>query len=258
MSDVVTHGFTHVAPLNMALKRTYTSTLIEVLYELIQSLELAPGTRLTEAALAKRFGVSKTPVREALLLLEREGLVTIVPHAGATVTWLTVEDYEQQLFIQDALELPSLPMIAERLTMVDAAACGQLITEIGRMRAARDAVRYQQLVIRLHLELFGAARYPRLTQLIAGIQRSLRRYHPVFVRPFDANWDQEYDIVVRRFLHLRDGDPDTAARVVRQGHEAMLAFARERVEVRDPIVMPYLYPGASQEDDEALSRQTDT
>ncbi len=254
MSDVVTHDFIHVTPLDTALKRTYTSTLIDVLYELIQNLELTPGTRLTEAALAKRFGVSKTPVREALMLLEREGLVTIVPHAGATVTWLTLEDYEQQLFIQDALELPSLSVIAERLTMAEVAACGQLINEIGRMRAARDAVRYQQLVIRLHRELFGAARYPRLTRLIASIQRSLRRYHPVFVRPFDANWDQEYDIVARRFLHLRNGDPNTAACVVRQGHAAMLAFARERVEVRDPVVMPYLYLDASREDDEALSR----
>jgi len=100
VSDVVTHDFIHVTPLDTALKRTYTSTLIDVLYELIQNLELTPGTRLTEAALAKRFGVSKTPVREALMLLEREGLVTIVPHAGATVTWLTLEDYEQQLFIR--------------------------------------------------------------------------------------------------------------------------------------------------------------
>jgi DNA-binding GntR family transcriptional regulator len=240
VKDGVTGEQPSFAPLDIPLKRTYTSSIVDALYELIQNLEFPPGMRLTEVALARRFGVSKTPIREALMLLEKEGLVTIVPHAGATVTWLSLEDYGQQLFIQDALEVPALQLVAARITTAEAATCGQLVSEIGKMRAARDALRYQQLVIRLHRELFAVARNPRLTSLINSVQRSLRRYHPVFVRPFLENWDREYDIVARRFLHLRSGDPAAAVGVVEQGHAAMLAFARDRVLAQDPAIMPYL------------------
>jgi DNA-binding GntR family transcriptional regulator len=240
VKDGATGEHTSYASLDIPLKRTYTSSIVDALYELIQDMEFPPGMRLTEVALAKRFGVSKTPIREALMLLEKEGLVTIVPHAGATVTWLSLDDYGHQLFIQDALEVPALQLVAARITTAEAANCGQLVSEIGKMRAARDALRYQQLVIRLHRELFAVARNPRLTNLINSVQRSLRRYHPVFVRPFMENWDREYDIVARRFLYLRSNDLAAAISVVEQGHAAMLAFARERVLAGDPAILPYL------------------
>src|SRR5690242_10506181 len=94
--------------------RTYKSAVYETLYELIQHLELPPGERLVEADLSTRFRVSKTPIREALLMLAKDGLVEVVPHVGATVSWLTLEDYEQNLFILDAIELPALRLVADR------------------------------------------------------------------------------------------------------------------------------------------------
>ena len=229
-----------IQPLGKAVRRTYKATIYESLHELIQELALPPGERLIEADLAARFGVSKTPIREALLHLESDGLVTIIPHAGATVTWLSLEDYEQQLFLQDALEQPALPLIIERITSSELDAIARLIEEIRMAYARRDPTEYHRMVRRMHDELFATARYPRLTLLIGTVMQWLRRYHPVFVRPFSENWNRELEIITQRVEHIRAGDPAGAAAAVQQGHATMLDFARRLVEARDSRVMPYL------------------
>ena len=101
-------------PISLGL-RTYKAAIYDTLTRMISELELLPGTRLVEADLAERFQMSKTPIREALLLLEADGLVKLEPYQGATVTWLSLDEYEELLFIQDALEQPSLARVAERM-----------------------------------------------------------------------------------------------------------------------------------------------
>lgn len=239
---VVERATTVIEPLQKEARSTYKTVVFRTLYELIQNLELPPGERLVEADLAARFGVSKTPIREALLLLEQEGLVTLVPHAGATVTWPTLEDYEQQLFIQDALEQPALPLVVERITPQELESCAGLIAAAEDAYARRDAPLYHRMLIRMHGELFAAARYPRLMDLIQVVMHAIRRYHPIFVQPFEENWDREFALVRARFEHVRRGDPAAAAAAVQEGHRDMLAFARQLVEREDRSVMRYLAP----------------
>jgi len=74
-----------IEPLGPASRKTYKLEIYEGLHELIQTLGLPPGERLVEHELSVRFGVSKTPVREALLLLERERLPRPVPPPRRTV-----------------------------------------------------------------------------------------------------------------------------------------------------------------------------
>jgi len=229
-----------IAPLASGARQTYKSAVFDALYELIQNLELPPGERLVESDLAARLGVSKTPIREALLLLEKEGLVTTVPHVGATVTWLTLLDYEQQLFILDALEQPALRLVVKRITPPELDQCGQLLETIKIAYTERDEPRYSRLVRQLHSELFATARYPQLTELVNRVQRSLRRYTTAFVHRFEDNWDREFEIVTERFSHLQTGDAAGAAAAVQRGHADLLEFARQRVEADDPAVMRYL------------------
>ncbi len=76
--------------------------------------ELSPGERLVEADLAARFQISKTPVREALLTLEAEGLVTMRAHRGATVSELSPQQYRDVQFTRDALEFGAAPRSSRR------------------------------------------------------------------------------------------------------------------------------------------------
>jgi DNA-binding GntR family transcriptional regulator len=241
VTDVLRERQTSViSPLGREARSTYKTVIYDQLYELIQNLDLPPGERLVEADLSARFGVSKTPIREALLLLEKEGLVSIVPHIGATVTWLSLHDYEQHLFLQDALEQPALPLVVKRVTPEGIAECGSLLERIHHARGEQDEREYQGLVIQLHAQLFAWVGYPRLTEMIGAVQRSLRRYHPVCIREFEENWDRELFVVTQRFEWIRAGDAEAAAAAVQQGHREMLEFARERVRVGDPRVLTYL------------------
>jgi DNA-binding GntR family transcriptional regulator len=231
-----------IAPLGAKAKQTYKAIVHGELYELIQNLELPPGERLVEADLAARLGVSKTPVREALLMLEREGLVTMVPHSGATVTWLTLEDYEQHLFILDALELPALRLVVERMTPDCMEACAGLMATIEAAYGHKRRSVFMKTVMELHSTLFAAVHYPKLTEMIEGQQQALRRYTAAFVHQFEDNWQTEFEIVNGRFEGIRAGDPAVAAAVAQQGHARLLEFARIKAGANNPTVIRYLPP----------------
>ncbi|MCB1512528.1 MAG: GntR family transcriptional regulator, partial [Hyphomicrobiaceae bacterium] len=75
-----------------AVRRPLSAQLSATLRQMILAGDLEPGERLQEADLSARFGVSRTPLREALKVLAAEGLVTLLPNRGASVTALTPEE----------------------------------------------------------------------------------------------------------------------------------------------------------------------
>jgi DNA-binding GntR family transcriptional regulator len=220
--------------------RTYKQRVYRTLYELIQELTIVPGARLVEADLVERFRVSKTPIREALLLLEKDQLVSAIPHVGATVTWLSLAEYEQRLFILDALELPALERVVEMITADDLERCAQIVASITDAYEQLNDVGYTKFVLELHSRLFSAAHYPLLTEMVNQIQESLRRYPKVFIRPFEEEWKLEYETIVERFEHVRRRQPTAAAAAVRERHARLLDAAHARVGARDPRVLPFL------------------
>src|SRR4051794_40898806 len=79
------------------LQQVLSKQIAEQLRTLITTDELPAGTRLRERALAEKLQVSRTPLRDALRLLEADGLVTLLPNRGAVVTELTPEKIEEKL-----------------------------------------------------------------------------------------------------------------------------------------------------------------
>jgi DNA-binding GntR family transcriptional regulator len=85
-------------------RRSLHTELVERLRALITVGELADGQKIPESELCERFGVSRTPLREALKVLAAEGVVTLRPNRGAVVNGLTLEDLEQSFPVMGALE----------------------------------------------------------------------------------------------------------------------------------------------------------
>ena len=111
--------------------RTAKRAVFETLRDMIVNFELAPGDRLVETGRGAA-GVSKTPVREALFLLERDGLTDSAPHRGATVRWLSVIEMVEQGFLVDALEMPAYPIVVSNATDEELAEVGRLTETQGR------------------------------------------------------------------------------------------------------------------------------
>ena len=83
--------------------------------------ELAPGERLMEIQLAEKLGVSRTPIREAIRKLEKEGLVTIEPRKGAYASDISIKDMVDVLEVRQYLESLAAGMAAVRITPASAA-----------------------------------------------------------------------------------------------------------------------------------------
>lgn len=121
---------------------TTAKVVAERLRDEIQDGTLAPGTRLRQNEIARRFGVSTTPVREAFAQLQAEGLVRIDPHRGAVVFHPTVEDLVEFYEIREVLESLAVVRAIPRLR---SDVVKELAALIDRMRRTDDARRWLKL-----------------------------------------------------------------------------------------------------------------
>lgn len=96
--------------------RSQKERIYRALRQDILAMVLPPGRVLVESQLAGRFRVSKTPVREALALLEQDGLVEILPRRGVLVTAVTVHDVHEMFELRIALEGAAAQLAAARIT----------------------------------------------------------------------------------------------------------------------------------------------
>jgi DNA-binding GntR family transcriptional regulator len=97
-------------------RRSLHDELIDRLRDLITEGVLVPGTKVPEKDLCARFEVSRTPLREALKVLAAEGLVTLTPNRGATVSRLTLAELEDVFPVMGALEAVAGEIACERIT----------------------------------------------------------------------------------------------------------------------------------------------
>jgi DNA-binding GntR family transcriptional regulator len=133
----------------------------------ITSGALKPGSRVRQREVAERLGVSTTPVREALATLEREGLIRVESHKGATVFGPSEAELRDHYEIRIALEVLAVRRAATFCGPDDAARLQALLE---RMRTADDPVVYVELNQRFHSELYELGGNRQLADLIASLR----------------------------------------------------------------------------------------
>jgi GntR family transcriptional regulator, rspAB operon transcriptional repressor len=155
--------------LRLDRSRQAVPQIADALRELILSLELPPGTVLPRAELAERFGVSQTPVRDALTQLGQDGLVDIYPQHATIVSRIDVPAALRAHFLRRALELEIVRDLAGRTTAEVAALMLPLrdrIAEQKRALAAKDFGTFTRADHDFHRVLYDAAGMAELWPLI--------------------------------------------------------------------------------------------
>src|ERR1700732_1568233 len=148
-----------------------TDLVAALLRELIITGELDPGAQLRKRDLPQRFGVSQTPVREAMRRLESEGLLICDTHRGFTVVAADVGRVEENFQIRAALESLGASLAARK---IDAGGLARLRELNGRMRAlAHDDPAYAELNREFHFTVYSYARSPLLLSLMRLLWASL-------------------------------------------------------------------------------------
>ena len=226
---------------------TQKSAVFDSLATMITELDFPPGSRLIEADLAETLGVSKTPVREALILLQAEKLVELKPYHGATVTWLSLEEYRDIHFLLDAIESPALELVVERLPEAEIKRVGDLINRAKRARESENSLLFGELTTLIHTTLFSVVHSDKLSGLVTAITRRVgRRYARVFKHQFSDAWDIELELIVGRYQGIVQGDAKAAARAMKDGHKRLQELASSRI--HHPAVAPYIIETLPDED----------
>ena len=107
------------SPTNKAQDKSIRENVYRIIRENITSLQLAPGTTVSTQELAAKLQVSRTPVREAFIRLQKEDLVEITPQKGTMVSHIDLTRAEKERFIRESLETAILPLFLQNCTEPD-------------------------------------------------------------------------------------------------------------------------------------------
>jgi DNA-binding GntR family transcriptional regulator len=154
--------------------------VFERLRGMIISLELPPGSPLSRAALAAQFGVSSTPIRDALMRLEEEGLVDVFPQYATVVSRVDVRLAQQAHFLRQAVELEIVRMLALRHDDAFVAELNATIIRQQQFAKAGDFEKFMAADNEFHAQLYMATDKQDIWSLVrsrSGHIDRLRRLH---------------------------------------------------------------------------------
>ncbi len=176
----------------LIVRRSLHDEITNQLRDMIVEGELTPGEKVPEPELCRRFGVSRTPLREALKVLAAEGVIQLLPNRGAVIAKITREEIEQIFPIMGALEALAGELACERISEEEMENLRRLHkTMLGHYQRS-EWLPYSKLNRAIHEAIFAAAGNASLSAIY---QQLIVRIHAIrFVaKKTPARWRQAVD-----------------------------------------------------------------
>lgn len=193
--------------------RPVSVQIYEFIRDAIISMEFQPGQMIPETALAQQFGVSRTPVREALIKLSNIGFVDVLPQRGTYVSKFSMEKILEARFIREALELAVVATVAEQADDELIAECESILAEQQLAADNDNALAFQKLDDHFHQTLSSRTGYARVTQLIESEKAHMDR-----VRNLSLHIRGQYHRVLEQhqaiLKALKKHNPDAARKAM--------------------------------------------
>lgn len=158
--------------------------VFQALRQAIITGEFSPGERLMEIKLANKLGVSRTPVREAIRMLELEGLVVMVPRKGAEVASITEKELQDALEVRTAIEELSVELACQR---IDEEGKERLKQACIAFKEAIDTKHVQNIVdgdVKFHDVIFDLTKNQKLINVAHQLREQVYRYRVEYVKDF--------------------------------------------------------------------------
>ena len=144
--------------------------------------ELSPGERLMEIKLANELGVSRTPVREALRKLEREGLVITTARKGAEVAPINERDLKEVLEVRKSLESLACQLAAQKITPEQVEELSAMNSSIAQAIEENDIEAITQLDIDFHEVIYQITENRRLIDILHQLKEHILRYRLQYIK----------------------------------------------------------------------------
>lgn len=177
--------------------------------------ELKPGERLMEVKLTKKLGVSRTPVREAIHLLEIEGLANIVPRKGATVAEITEEDLQDVLEVRCALEELAVELACKRRTEEELALLKEAGDKFVLATKNGSVTDMAEKDVSFHNIIFKMTRNKRLVQMVENLSERMYRYRVEYLKNYSMHKElyREHNEIIEC---IEKNTPDEARRALKK------------------------------------------
>ncbi len=184
-----------------------------ILSEIVQG-KLAPGTVIRLPDLADRYGVSRTPVREALTVLGREGVISSIPYKGYLVRPIETADVSDVFFMRGLLEPPAAELAAARLRPDDLERLQEALTHPPPTTAAMT-LQFDEHNHDFHSTIVLAAGSPRLFNTFEAVYNDVRRLQYAGIGKPRPDLIHQEHVEILEALSRGDG---AAARALMSGH----------------------------------------
>ena len=168
--------------LNMNEYLPLRDVVFKTLRQAILKGELAPGERLMEVKLANNLGVSRTPIREAIRMLELEGLVVMVPRKGAEVAKISVKHLKDVLEVRGALEELSAVLACQRMEEAEAETLKQTVEEFKAVVYGKDLMLIAQKDEQIHDVIYHATKNEKLVQMVNNLREQMYRFRLEYIK----------------------------------------------------------------------------
>jgi DNA-binding GntR family transcriptional regulator len=198
-------------------RRTIGDDVLDTLRKAVIAGAYAPGDHIAEGTLAQQLGVSRAPVREAMLQLEGEGLLTFDRRGAALVREFTAADFQEIFSLRLTLETMAARLACVRLTDGD---CARLEANIERTRSATKLLEVTLLDVEFHDLVVRTARHSRLQAAWANLRHQIEVWLARMHSQLDASTHQAREETVRHhrklLAALRSGRAATAEKAMRR------------------------------------------
>lgn len=206
--------------------------VFNTLRDAILTGKLVPGERLMENQLADKLGVSRTPVREALRMLELENLVELVPRKGAQVLDMSEKDIINILEVRSALEGLATSLACKKMTKDDLQQLKNMEVDFEKAVAENDVERFVDIDEDFHDLIFAATENDKLISIFRNLRIQLYRYRMAQAKNNDTSMSTivaHHRSIIRA---IENHDSEEGASVA-QGHikyqtESILRFVRSK------------------------------
>lgn len=194
-----------------------TDAVHTALKQAILSSVLRPGERLHVHQLADQLGVSLTPVRNAVQLLEAEGLVEVRPRSGTFVASVSVEDIRETFAIRRALECLAAEKAAVEMTDQELHTLGAILDRLSApVRTETEKKQHEQNNVEFHLAIVRGARNRKLLEMYLALNAHIRIAR---IHAGEVSWEARLPQEQREHQAILDAltarDPDRSAQAMR-------------------------------------------
>ena len=168
--------------LNMDAFLPLRDVVFNTLREAILKGDLKPGERLMELQLAAQLGVSRTPIREAIRMLEQEGLAVTVPRKGAEVAKMTLKGMEDVLEIREALDILACQLACERISQEQLALLEEKKKAFETSLKSGNVREIAETDVAFHDVIYDATGNPKLVNMLNNLREQIYRYRVEYLK----------------------------------------------------------------------------